>query len=210
MIVQKIPFSFPGIAEDIVRYQELVASSLQSADVCFPSKVSILNLACGRADETAALIEAIRPAEISQYLAIDLIAESIAEAQARWAVEAPASLHFHAGDAARFSRLTDLPIPLDFPHFDLLAFRHQNYWHQPLIWESIISEAVAALKPSGYLIATSYFDLEHDLFLAALQTHPLELLLNHPHKASRLLSKKIGKSVDRHIAVFQKKPETSP
>ena len=65
-------------------------------------------------------------------------------------------------------------------------------------------EALAALKDGGHLLCTSYFDLEHELFLASIRARGVEILANVRHAFSRDLPDAEGKSVDRWVAVFKK------
>ena len=90
------------------------------------------------------------------------------------------------------------------PEFDLVFIRHQNYWHEPMVWEGILDEALATLKDGGHLVCTSYFDLEHELFVASMRTRGAEILANMRHAFSRDLPDAEGKSVDRWVAVFKK------
>ena len=76
-----IPFSYPGIREDLTRLGDLLALALRTAGWRPPSRVAVLNLACGRADETGVLLPAIAPlADDLFYLGIDLRPVEIAEA----------------------------------------------------------------------------------------------------------------------------------
>lgn len=195
-MIQKIPFSFPGIDQDIRRLGFFLNEALALADVHFHERLAILNLACGRADETGALARALAPAEVQFYLGMDLRSDAIEEAKRRW--ELPGGeIDFREGNAAMIGRMEGLP------DFDLVFIRHQNYWHEPMVWEGILDEALAALKDGGCLICTSYFDLEHELFLASMRTRGVKVLANLKNPDSRALPDAEGKSVDRWIGIFQ-------
>jgi hypothetical protein len=73
-----------------------------------------------------------------------------------------------------------------------------------MVWEGILDEALAALKDGGYLVCTSYFDLEHELFLASMRERGAELRANVRHTCSRELPDAEGKSVDRWAGVWGK------
>jgi hypothetical protein len=90
------------------------------------------------------------------------------------------------------------------PEFDLVFIRHQNYWHEPMVWEGILDESLLAMKSNGVLVCTSYFDLEHDLFLASMRERDAKLLLNVRNSKSRNLPDAEGKSVDRWIGIWRK------
>ncbi len=194
-MIQKLPFSHRGIEGDIQRLEALLKSVFSAAQLELTGKISVLNLACGRADETGALAAALAPAKIGFYLGVDLRADTIAEARERWHLP-DGEIEFREGNAARIGRIESIP------EFDLVFIRHQNYWHEPLVWEGILLEALAALKSSGYLVCTSYFDVEHEFLVASLREKGANVLANLRHPQSRPLPDEKGKSVDRYIAVF--------
>jgi SAM-dependent methyltransferase len=196
-MIQKLPFSYEGIDGDIRRLGGLLREVFTLAETCFSGKMAVLNIACGRADETGVLATSLEPARIGFYLGMDLRADAITEAARRW--ELPGGeIDFREGNAAMIGRMEGLP------EFDLVFIRHQNYWHEPMVWEGILDEALAALKDGGHLVCTSYFDLEHELFVASMRTRGAEILANMRHAFSRDLPDAEGKSVDRWVAVFKK------
>ena len=194
-----IPFTFPGIGADVRRLGALLTLGLRAADWKTPMKPAVLNLACGRADESGVLLAAVAPLAADLfYLGIDLRPPEIAEAKARWIPAAPPGwqLDFRAGDASRTDRMKQLP------PFDFIFIRHQNYWHDPAIWEQLYRNALGALKPGGLLAITSYFDREHDLATACLLQCGALKRADLPHPHSRPLPDAPGKSVDRRLALF--------
>jgi 2-polyprenyl-3-methyl-5-hydroxy-6-metoxy-1,4-benzoquinol methylase len=196
-MIQTLPFSFDGIAGDIRRLGALLEEVFQLAGVRFAGRLAVLNLACGRADETGVLAAAVAPAEIGFYLGMDLRSDAITEAKRRW--ELPGGeIDFREGNAAMIGRMEGLP------RFDVVFIRHQNYWHEPMVWEGIMDEALVALKDGGYLVCTSYFDLEHELLAASMRERGATLLANLRNHTSRALPDAEGKSVDRWVAVWGK------
>jgi 2-polyprenyl-3-methyl-5-hydroxy-6-metoxy-1,4-benzoquinol methylase len=194
-MIQRLPFSYEGIEGDLLRLGVLLKEVFAMAEMRFAEKVAVLNLACGRADETGVLAAELKPAEIAFYLGIDLRSDAIAEAKKRW--ELPGGeIDFREGNAAMIGRIEGLP------EFDMVFIRHQNYWHDPMVWEGILDEALATLKDGGYLVCTSYFDMEHELFLASMRERGVALLANLRHAFSRDLPDAEGKSVDRWMAVW--------
>ena len=194
-----IPFTFPGIGADVRRLGALLTLGLRAADWKTPMKPAVLNLACGRADESGVLLAAVAPLAADLfYLGIDLRPPEIAEAKARWIPAAPPGwqLDFRAGDASRTDRMKQLP------PFDFIFIRHQNYWHDPAVWEQLYRNALGALKPGGLLAITSYFDREHDLATACLLQCGALKRADLPHPHSRPLPDAPGTSVDRRLALF--------
>ena len=194
-----IPFTFAGIDADVRRLGALLTLGLRAADWKTPMKPAVLNLACGRADESGVLLAAVAPLAADLfYLGIDLRPPEIAEAKARWLPPAPPGwqLDFRAGDASRTDRMKQLP------PFDFIFIRHQNYWHDPAVWEQLYRNALGALKPGGLLAITSYFDREHDLATACLLQCGALKRADLPHPHSRPLPDAPGKSVDRRLALF--------
>ena len=194
-----LPFSYPGIAADVRRLGDLLALGLRAAGWEMPAKPAILNLACGRADETGVLLTTAAPlAKELFYLGIDLRPTEAAEGKARWVPAAPPGwqLDFRAGDASRTDRMKQLP------PFDLVFIRHQNYWHDPATWLVLFRNALGSLKPGGLLVITSYFDREHELAMACLLESGAKKLADIPHPHARQLPDAPNKAVDRRLAVF--------
>lgn len=196
-MIQQLPFSYEGIDGDIQRLGVFLKGSFSEVAMGFENKISILNLACGRADETGVLVRALNPAHVGFYLGIDLRGDAIEEAARRWK-SADCEMHFMEGNAAMLGRMKTLP------EFDLIFIRHQNYWHEPMVWEGILDEALLAMKPNGFLACTSYFDLEHELFMASMRERDAKLLLNVRNPQSRTLPDAEGKSVDRWLGIWRK------
>lgn len=196
-MVQKLPFTHEGTDGDIRRLRVLLGEVFSECGLRFSGRLAVLNLACGRADETGALAAAVAPATIGFYLGMDLRADAIAEARKRW--ELPGGeIDFREGNAAMIGRMKGLP------GFDMVFIRHQNYWHEPMVWEGIMEESLAALKEGGHLVCTSYFDLEHELLVASMRARGAKISANVRHTLSRELPDTAGKSVDRWVAVFGK------
>lgn len=198
-MIQRLPFSHPGTAADVGRLYHLLRAALAGVGHDRSGDIAVLNLACGRADETGAIAAAFAPAKISIYLGIDLRQDAIAEAARRWALPG-GMIEFRCGDASAIDRMKLLP------KFDFIFIRHQNYWDDPAAWDYLLSNALAALTPGGLLACSSYFDREHQLVTAALKTRGAEILWDVRHPASRPLPDAPGKSVDRHLAVFRNSP----
>lgn len=194
-----IPFRHSGTDADVARLGRLVREAFQLIRFSPDDPAMVLNLACGRADETGALFSSLAPGRIGFYLGIDLLPGDIAEAGARWkACEPGMQIGFRTGDASKTDRMRQLP------HFDLVFIRHQNFWHDGPQWDRLLENALNSLKPHGVLAFTSYFDREHTLALASLKTCGAELLANIRHTDSRPLDDAPGKSVDRHLAIVSR------
>lgn len=194
---QCLPFHYPGTAADVARLSGRLRQAFAALEFLKGGRVSVLNLACGRADETGALAAALAPAEIAHYLGIDLRADAIAEAARRWALPG-GQIEFRCGDASAIERMRLISA------VDLIFIRHQNYWDDPVVWDRMLENGLKVLKPDGLLVCTSYFDREHELVVAALKTRGAEVLWNVRDPESRELPDAPGKSVDRHLVVFRK------
>lgn len=194
---QCLPFHYPGTAGDVARLSGRLRQAFAALEFLKGGRVSVLNLACGRADETGALAAALAPAEIAHYLGIDLRADAIAEAARRWALPG-GQIEFRCGDASAIERMRLIS------SVDLIFIRHQNYWDDPVVWDRMLENGLKVLKPDGLLVCTSYFDREHELLVAALKTRGAEVLWNVRDPDSRPLPDAPGKSVDRHLVVFRK------
>jgi SAM-dependent methyltransferase len=195
-MIQRLTFHHPQTAADVGRLKILLREALDAAGFRRAGRLSVLNLACGRADETGAIAAALGPAEIGFYLGIDLRRDVIAEAARRWLLP-NGQIEFRCGEASAIGRMTLLP------KSDFIFIRHQNYWDDPATWDRLLANALAALAPGGLLACTSYFHREHELLKAALKTRGAEMLWDVRHPASRPLPEAPGKSVDRHLAVFR-------
>lgn len=197
-IVPVIDFRFPGIAEDVARLRRLLHEALRLIGRSAKPVPNLLNLACGRADETGVLLESLSLPGGGYYLGLDLRQAEIAEATKRWRGSG------HGLDAMEF-RVADAALAHHWPkdeRFDLIFIRHQNYWDAPVVWDQIFRHALARIAEDGLLLFTSYFDREHELAMAALQTRGAHLLLDLPHPSSRALADAPGKSVDKRLAIF--------
>lgn len=113
-MIQQMPFSYEGIDGDIQRLEILLKDSFSELDLNFDNKISVLNLACGRADETGVLVHALSPACVGFYMGIDLRADAIQEATRRWR-STDCEIHFMEGNAATLGRMKTLP------EFDLVS-----------------------------------------------------------------------------------------
>ncbi|NNJ87651.1 MAG: methyltransferase domain-containing protein [Akkermansiaceae bacterium] len=169
-----------------------------------PSQESfrLLNLACGRADETGVLADVFgQQADHLELTGIDVRGREISVAADRWKQLSPGkSAEFLVQDASKLSDIREIG-----ESFDLAFMRHQNFWNGDSTWTKIYDQALHRLSEEGLLVITSYFDREHRLALDAIQGLGAELVCTQRHNASRVLTDAPGKSVDRHIAVFKKR-----
>ena len=179
--------------------------------------LQILDLACGPCREAETLIRVLRewprqesartrgpglagPAPV-RFVGADLRDHVIDEAAARTRAAgiAGAECEFIVDDCSRLSRHMALG-----KDFDVTFLRHQNYWNDPAVWRRIFAQGLEKLKDDGLLIITSYFDLEHQLAVKALEDAGAELLSTEANSGTLLLDAP-GKSSDRHVAVFRRK-----
>lgn len=166
--------------------------------------LSLLNVACGRGDETGVLAKVLGEKAKSTHLqGLDIRAAQIDQANSRWKKELPkiasnvtADFITHRGD-----RLADLG-ELDTP--DLAFLRHQNFWNDRPVWTRIFGQTLEQLNEDGLLVITSYFDKEHELAVEALKKLGAIQVGGLVNTDSRALSDAPGKSVDKHLAIFRK------
>lgn len=166
--------------------------------------LSLLNVACGRGDETGVLAKVLGEKAKSTHLqGLDIRAAQIDQANSRWKKELPkiasnvtADFITHRGD-----RLADLG-ELDTP--DLAFLRHQNFWNDRPVWTKIFGQTLEQLNEDGLLVITSYFDKEHELAVEALKKLGAIQVGGLVNTDSRALSDAPGKSVDKHLAIFRK------
>lgn len=164
--------------------------------------LDLLNLACGRADETGVLANILAEKSKSAHIqGLDIRASEIGQANSRWKQElkegSTADFIVHRGD-----RLLDLQ-EVDSP--DIAFLRHQNFWNDQPVWTQIFDQALERLDDNGLLVITSYFDKEHELATHALEQMGAIQVGSIVNPNSRDLGDAPGKSVDKHLAVFRKK-----
>jgi len=196
-MIQAIPFRHPGTAEDVRILRDQLALLLRACPPLHRHELVVWNLACGRADESGAIADSLQPASIAHYLGIDLRGHCIREARQRWKLP-DAVIEFIEGDASALPAGTGPAVP------DLIFIRHQNYWHEPRIWDRIFTRALACLSDDGILACTSYFDREHELMKSAMHGLGATCIADFQNPHSRPLDDAPGKSVDRHLAAFSK------
>lgn len=207
------PFSYRETREDLAALRSLLqTSALPFLNPQLPTQRHILNLACGRSDETGLLADLFsHPLGETEFTGIDIRAAELDEATARWS----ADRHGASALRSKFLKLdaSKLPLLKEIPQPTHLAFfRHQNFWNGPQLWTTLFDHALHQLHPQGLLIITSYFDKEHRLALTALESLGAHLLTTVTNPQSRPVLQTKGKSVDRHLAVFslEKPSPTKP
>jgi chemotaxis methyl-accepting protein methylase len=180
--------------------RDLLAPHLSKKD-----HLSLLNLACGRGDETGVLAKLLSEKSKSSHLqGLDIRAAEIDQANSRWKDELQKtkeqnnSVDFitHRGD--RLLDLAEIGTP------DIAFLRHQNYWNDKPVWTQIFDQALERLNDDGLLVITSYFDKEHELATEALTNLGAIQVGSIINPNSRTLSDAPGKSVDKHLAIFKK------
>mgnify|MGYP001818887811 CR=1 FL=1 len=183
---------------DLQRLKQLLTEV--TGKVHTDKEVSLLNLACGRADETAVLAEVFGKNGID-ITGMDIRDRELDIARDRWKklLQGNAKAQFHVQNGTQLDTLKQL-----HDSFDIVFMRHQNYWNGDSTWEKIYDQALHRLNDDGLMVITSYFDREHSLAIEALQSLGAKMVTNVRNGKSRVLMDSIGKSVDRHVAVFRK------
>jgi len=194
-------FSYKHNSEDIARLKLSLSESLKEAKITLKKDkpVRILNLACGRSDETGILLDMLAPSpEACEFIGIDIRSREIAEANERWNKLTEGNANFLVHDGTKINEIEELG-----GGFDYAFMRHQNFWNADLTWFKIYDNALHMLKPEGLLIITSYFDHEHLLALKAIQSLGAKLILTWQNPRTRMIDVRCKKSTDRHIAIFR-------
>jgi len=174
----------------------------KGAKVKLDDQARILNMACGRADETQVVSELFLNQQTeAEIIGVDLRHREIEMAQNHWKDQLPDHIktQFLNFDATKLNEHQSLQ-----DKNDLALFRHQNFWNGPKIWRSIFENTIDTIKDDGLVVITSYFDKEHELAVRELSDQGLELVTNLRNNNSRLVHAKSDKSVDRHLAIFRK------
>ncbi|NNE93119.1 MAG: class I SAM-dependent methyltransferase [Verrucomicrobiales bacterium] len=212
----------PKLERDLKRLKSLLRKvldddegakqALQSGD-----DTRILDIACGECFEAETLADffaELKPEDAEaavKLTGIDVRAREIANAKQRTAKRKKAApkpkrprnlreeFEFLTGDASKLDGHRELG-----EDFDVVFMRHQNYWNGDRVWEEIFDQALKKLGPDGRLIITSYFDREHELATDAIQRLGGQLIISEQNAESRELATE-GKSIDRHVAVFERK-----
>ena len=172
-------------------------------------ELRILDLACGPCREAATLVrtltessgETVRPV---RFVGADIRPREIEEAAARAKAAGLENAEFLVGDCARLSDQGNVG-----SDFDLTFLRHQNFWNDPAAWHRIFAHGLERLHDDGLLVITSYFDREHELAVRALEATGAQLVTSVRNDDSIALATP-GKSVDRHLAVFRRRPARRP
>ncbi len=198
-----VPFSNSSTTADLKRLKQLLGDSLDKAGVKIPGQSRLLNLACGRADESAVLADVFGKKGL-QLTGLDIRAREINEAQERWKKYLPenAEAEFLVQDCSKLGEINTLP-----DDFHIAFMRHQNFWNGDTTWSKIYDAALHRLDDDGLLVITSYFDREHELALDAIQKLGAQLVLTEHNTQSRRIHDVppgVVKSVDRHVAIFKK------
>ncbi len=198
-----------GLLKKVLEPDEVAKRALQAGD-----ETRILDIACGACIEAETLSDVIAELKVGdvalnpdveapkvKLTGIDVRAREIADAQRRFdKTKAGRDFEFMTGDATKLEGHRELG-----EDFDLVFMRHQNYWNGQRTWDEIFDQALKKLSDDGRLVITSYFDKEHAMALEAIQRLGGKLIVSEENEESRLLLPEYGKSVDKHVAVFELK-----
>ena len=197
------PFQLEDLSEDMNILSKALRESLQGVPNAPAARGErrILNLACGRADETGVLADIFGGEHQLEIVGADIRDAEIEEARLRWKTPTQSDVHtrFHVEDGKRF-----LDAMSSNERFDLTFMRHQNFWNNPRLWARMFEGGLRQLDEDGLFVITSYFDVEHELACRKLAALGAVKVADHRNLDSRALADAPGKSVDRHIAVFRK------
>lgn len=197
-------------ARENAALSRLLRRALAHASPALPNDraLSILDLACGPCREAETLIHSLREVSGSssdiRLVGADIRRAELDEAASRARAAGLAHTEFLAADCSKLDHAL-----ASSENFDLTFLRHQNFWNDPAAWLRIFEHGLSRLNDDGLLVITSYFDREHALAVKALERAGAELVVSARNDDSIDLSTH-GKSVDRHLAVFRRRPARRP
>ncbi len=193
-----LPFSTPHTQADLQQLSSLLAPLMTDHFRSLQLEIRLLNIACGRADETGILTDSLAPhCQQLEITGIDIRNREIGEAKQRWGKLPKAQ--FYTQDASQIAHIHQLDGP-----YDIVFIRHQNYWNGAESWHRIYDNALHRLSENGILVITSYFDREHHQAVQAISAMGGTLTTSIRNPQSRIISDSPTKSVDRHIAIFSR------
>jgi hypothetical protein len=199
--VAHTPFS-DLLQQDLEKLEDNLRNLLDP-HVAQKDHLTLLNIACGRGDETGVLSKILSEKSKSAHIqGLDIRAAQIDQANSRWKsslekTRTTTDFITHRGD--QLDELSEIDEP------DIAFLRHQNFWNDRPVWTKIFDQALDKLSEDGHLVITSYFDKEHALATKALRSLGAIEVGSIVNPNSRLLSDAPGKSVDKHLAIFKKK-----
>ncbi|WP_018970389.1 class I SAM-dependent methyltransferase [Rubritalea marina] len=197
-----LPFSNKYTQGDLQKLKALLAPQFAEAFPLPRKQLRVLNIACGRADETGILIEnLLAHTELLEITGVDIRNREIGEAKQRWAKHPKANCQFFTQNASQLDHVRELDGP-----YDLILMRHQNFWNGAETWVKIYDAALHRLSESGILTITSYFDDEHRQAMQAITSLGGKLQHTLRNPKARPIADAPNKSVDRHIAIFRRTP----
>ena len=201
-----LPFSNPNTQDDLRQLRSLLSPLLADHFRQPLLEIRLLNMACGRADETDVLAQSITPhCQQLEITGIDIRNREIGEAKQRWGNMPAAKAQFYTQDASQIAHIHQLDGP-----YDIVFIRHQNYWNGAESWHRIYDNALHRLRDNGLLVITSYFDREHLQAVQAISAMGATLTTSIRNPKSRIITDAPNKSVDRHIAVFTREHRDPP
>lgn len=193
-----LAFSNPHTQADLEQLRSLLTPLLADHFRSPQLEIRLLNIACGRADETGILARSLAPhCQQLEITGIDIRNREIGEAKQRWLKMPTAKAQFYTQDASQLAHIHQLDGP-----YDVVFIRHQNYWNGAESWHRIYDNALHRLSDNGILVITSYFDREHLQAVQAISAMGGTLTTSIRNPKSRIISDAPNKSVDRHIAIF--------
>ena len=199
---------------DMGRLWELLEQGFAGEDPAGSAdELRILDLACGACEEAVTLSAFVRrrlgaTASRIEFCGVDVRERQIGQARRRCeglqrhllGDQPPGRFFFRFlhGDATRLEQFGE-SVP---DQADLVFLRHQNIWNGAAVWAAIFDQALLRLKPEGWLVITSYYDVEHRAAIQMLGGLGARCRLTVANPYTRDLDRH-GKSIDRHLAVFR-------
>jgi SAM-dependent methyltransferase len=183
-------------------------------------QLQIFDIACGRGQSTRVLNEFFGPGLFgftgaqAKVFGIDIDPAAIEYAindskvmdlspDAKSYFKSPDFLEFHHADATTdLDRIPSLP-----KEADVILIRHQEISSDrpqgDQTWHTIFQQALNHLSPDGFMILTSFSEIENDLLLKALEKMNASIVLNEKNPHAMPLSSP-GAAADQYVTIAKR------
>jgi len=110
----------------------------------------------------------------------------------------PSNFEFICGDVTRLNQYPEIP-----QQVDVVIIRHQQISDNEQKWLQIFRQGLERITQGGFILITSYSDIEHQMLIEVLQKLPCQIVLNEKNPWARPLSHK-EISLDRNVVIAKR------